>query len=107
MRGRIALVWLALTLLALAVSGSASTRPRAGLGLRIETLDGSLVRVGSMESSALYGVRLRVTLRLPSASAALRTYPSEIRITHFAVSKAGRRWWAARASIDRAPWLVP
>jgi hypothetical protein len=107
MRGRSALVWVAVTVLAMAVSGSASTRPSTEIALRIKALDGSIAKVGSIGSSALYGVRLRATLCLPSPAAALSAYPSEIRITHFAVSRSRSRWWAARTSIDRAPWLVP
>jgi hypothetical protein len=90
---------------------SASARSTAPGPLRIETLSGSLVRLGTWGSgangSALYGVRLRATLCLRSAAEALETYPSEITITHFAVGGSPRRWWPARTAIDRAPWLVP
>jgi len=89
--------------LALSVIGSAEASPT----LRLAALEGSLVRLGSESGSTLYGVRLRATLCLSSPAAARTTYPSEIRITHFAVSKSRRRWWPARTTIDRAPWLVP
>ena len=65
------------------------------------------MKLGSMDAHPLYGVRLRANVCLSSAPAALKTYPSEIRITHFAVSKSQKTWWAARTAIDRAPWLVP
>jgi hypothetical protein len=42
-----------------------------------------------------------------SAAEALNSYPSAIGVTHFAVSKKRKRWWAARTVIDHAPWLVP
>jgi hypothetical protein len=93
--------------LALAFGGAASTRSDAQATLRISALKGAVVRLGSIDSHALYGVRLEATVCLSSTSAALNTYPDEIRITHFAVSKSRKRWWAARTSIDRAPWLVP
>jgi hypothetical protein len=64
----------------------------------------SVVRLGSLGREPLYGVRLRVTLCLSSAATALSTYPSETRITHYAVSKSRTHWWAARTTIDRAPW---
>lgn len=45
-----------------------------------------------------------------SASAraeAQRTYPSEIRITHFAVSVSPSPWRPVRTVIDQPAWLVP
>jgi hypothetical protein len=92
------------------VAAASSRATAAGL-LRIEKLNGALVRLGTWGSganaSALYGVRLRATLCLGSAAEAVKTYPSEITITHFAVRRSPQRWWAARTAIDRAPWLVP
>lgn len=90
---------------------AAAARPAAPGPLQIDKLSGSLVRLGTWGSgangSALYGVRLRATVCLRSAAEALKTYPSEITITHFAVGGSPRRWWQARTVIDRAPWLVP
>jgi hypothetical protein len=79
----------------------------AGATLRIENLSGSIQRLGSSRSGPLYEVRLRATVCARSSSDAQKMYPSEIRITHFAVSKSRSRWWAARIAIDHAPWLVP
>lgn len=93
--------------LAVCLSGPAEANPDARITLRITALTGSVVRLGSESGFRLYGVRLRVTLCLPSRAAARSTYPSEIRITHYAVTKTPRRWWAARTTIDHAPWLVP
>lgn len=93
--------------LALALDGQAEARTDAVVQLRITALTGFLVRLGSDGGYPLYGVRLRATLCLSSPAAARSMYPSEIRITHYAVSKTRRRWWAARTTIDHAPWLVP
>jgi hypothetical protein len=96
-----------------AVAISASS-PRAGATagrLHIHELRGSLVKVGSSGPGGagydLLGVRLRAIVCLRSAAAAMNAYPSEIGVTHYAVSKPPRRWWPARTVIDRAPWLVP
>jgi len=35
------------------------------------------------------------------------TYSTEIRITHYVVTKSRQNWWPARTAIDHAPWLVP
>lgn len=51
-------------------------------------------------------MRLRARLCFSSPAIALTTTPDEIRITHFAVSKSLKRWWPARTTIDRTPWLV-
>ncbi len=70
---------------------------------RIDKLAGSMFRADS-----LYWVRLRATVCDPHPDRG-DTYPSEIGVTHFFVSKrkSGRSWWPARAVRDRAPWLVP
>lgn len=107
MRARAVSVWCAVGVCALALSSSVPAQSDALVTLRIEKLSGSIVRVGSWDSGPLYGVRLRAAVCMRSASQARNTYPSEIRITHFAVSKSRTRWWPARTVIDRAPWLVP
>jgi hypothetical protein len=69
------------------------------------------VRLGTWGTGAngyaLYGVRLQATVCLRSASEARKTYPTEITITHFAVTRSPTRWRPARTVSDRAPWLVP
>ena len=100
-------LWCAVGVCAFVSSDDAFGRPVASAALHIEKLSGSIERFGSWRSGSPYGVRLQATVCLGSASEARATYPSEIRITHFAVSKSRTRWWAARTVIDHAPWLVP
>ena len=96
---------------AVALMSSASPGPAAPGSLHIHKLSGSVQKLGSWVSGGtpytLLGVRLRATVCLSSPAEAQNTYPTEIRITHFAVSKSPTRWWPARTVIDRAPWLVP
>jgi hypothetical protein len=96
---------------ALVLAGSAATRPAAPGPLHIHALTGSVRKLGSWGSGGtshpLLGVRLRAAVCLSSPAEAQNSYPSEVRITHFAVSKSPMRWWPARTVIDRAPWLVP
>lgn len=92
--------------LALALVGAALAQHTAPIGLRITALTGSIVRLGSIGSEPLYGVRLQARVCFSSPAIALSTTPHETRITHFAVSKSRARWWAARTTIDRAPWEV-
>jgi hypothetical protein len=94
-------------LCALASSSSASGRSSSGATLRIENLSGSIERIGSSGSGLRYGVRLQPTVCARSSTEAQKIYLSEIRITHFAVSKSPAHWWAARTVIDHAPSLVP
>ena len=85
-----------------------SSDGEAGAGpLHMHQLNGSVSRVGSYRSYPLYGVRLTATVCLRSPAEAQNSYPSEIRITHYAVSGSPRRWRPVRVVIDRAPWLVP
>ena len=74
-------------------------------------LSGSIQRIGSYEAGGarypLYGVRLRATVCFRSAQEALKTYPAEFRITHYAVTKEPRRWWRARDVRDNPHWMVP
>ena len=96
---------------ALVLTASASTRTAAPGPLHIHKLSGSVQKMGSWISGGtrypLLGVRLRANVCLSSPAEAQNAYPTEIRITHFAVSRSPTRWWAARTVIDRAPWLVP
>lgn len=82
-------------------------RSSAGL-LHIREVTGHVVQLGTWGTggnrSPMYGVRLRVDLCVNSPKS---TYPEEIRITHYVVTKSPSRWWPAHTSIDRAPWLVP
>ncbi len=87
-------------------------RGEAGPGpLHIHQLYGSVSEVGSYSSGGatypLFGVRLKATVCLRSATEAQDTYPTEIGITHYAVSVSPTRWRPVRVVIDRAPWLVP
>jgi hypothetical protein len=107
MGARAVSVWCAVGACALVLSGSAFGRPTAPGTLHIEKLSGSIERFGSSSSGPLYWVRLQAAVCLRSSSEARNTYVSEIRITHFAVTKSPTRWWAARTVIDRAPALVP
>jgi hypothetical protein len=95
---------------ALALVSSAAPRSSAPGPLHIHSLTGSVQKMGTWTSGGtsfgLLGVRLKATVCFRTAKEAENTYPSEIRITHYAVSKSGSRWWPARAVVDRAPWLV-
>jgi hypothetical protein len=80
--------------------------------LRIEKLDGSVVRLGSWNGYPLLGARLHARVCLASATEARRSHPDELRFTHFLVSGppgAGppRRWSPVRTVSDRPHWLVP
>jgi hypothetical protein len=96
---------------ALALVASASSRPAGAGPLHIHDLKGSVKKLGTWNSDgardALLGVRLRATVCLRSAAEASSTYPSAIRISHYAVTGSPRRWRTVRTAIDRAPWLVP
>jgi hypothetical protein len=87
-------------------SSAASHRAEPG-PLHIHNLSGSLFTMGRWSGGPLLWVRLRAHVCLRSRTEALNSYPSEIRITHFAVWKSRGRWWPARTVIDHAPWLVP
>jgi hypothetical protein len=93
------------TVVALVLTTSASPRPTPSR-FNITKLSGSLFTEGRWSAGPLYWVRLRATVCDPSPSKG-GTYPTEIRITHFAVIKSTNDWWPARIVIDHAPWLVP
>ena len=85
---------------AIAVTTFADSRRSAAGPFRVEKLHGSLFRTGS-----LYWVRLRAIVCDPHPDRG-GTYPEEIDITHFIVSRGRRRWRPARIVRDRPAWLV-
>jgi hypothetical protein len=106
------LVWVAVaTCAALAVTPSALPRQSGAGRLHIHTLVGSIQRIGSYaagkERYPLFAVRLRATVCFRSAAEALKTYPDEFRITHYAVTRSPRNWWNARDVRDKPHWMVP
>jgi hypothetical protein len=96
---------------AVGISASSPTARATAGGLHIQKLHGSVVKLGSYGGGGapydLLGVRLRATVCVRSAAEAMNAYPNEIGVTHYAISKSRREWWAARTVVDRAPWLVP
>jgi hypothetical protein len=90
----------------LVLTTSASPQPLVPSGFAITKLSGSVFKQGRWSGGPLYWLRLRATVCDPSPTKG-GTYPTEIRITHFAVTKSQKSWWPARTAIDRAPWLVP
>jgi hypothetical protein len=96
---------------ALALIATANARPSGPGPLHVHSLVGAVTRLGTWNSDGarypLLGVRLRATVCLRSAAQANNTYPSQIGISHYVVSGSPRRWKLVRATIDRAPWLVP
>jgi hypothetical protein len=104
----------ALGICGVVVAASSASPQAAGAApgsLHIHDLRGAVARVGTYtiggDRYPLLGVRLRATVCVRSSSEALKFYPSEIGVTHFAVSRSRQRWWPARTVVDRAPWLVP
>lgn len=88
-----------------ALGSPAWSRTVSAEPLRVHALKGSVVRLGTSRGGHdLFGVRLTATVCVGSAQKAKKTFPTEIGITHYAV--IGKRWWPARAVIDRAPWFV-
>lgn len=79
---------------------------RGTSSLRIQKLSGFAVRLGSWSGYPLYGVRLKATA-CDDSPAEGGTYPDEIRITHFAVSRSPASWLAQRTASDVPHWLVP
>jgi len=92
------------------LTAAASTRSSTPHPFTIRKLAGSLTKIGSLgfggDRSPLYGVRIRATVCFQSA-AETGSYPDEIDVTHYSVSRSKKTWWAARTAKDRAPWLVP
>jgi hypothetical protein len=82
-----------------------------GRRVHIHSLTGSIQRIGSYaaggERYPLFAVRLRATVCFRSAREALKTYPDEFRITHYAVTRSPRSWWNARDVRDKPHWMVP
>jgi hypothetical protein len=104
--------WLALgACAALVLTPSAFPRQSGAGALHIHELSGSIQRIGSYAAGGqrypLYAVRLRATVCFRSAAEALKTYPDEFRITHYAVTRKPSRWWRARDVRDNPHWMVP
>jgi hypothetical protein len=104
--------WLALgACAALMLTPSAFPRQSGPGSLHIHELSGSIQQVGSYAAGGqrypLFSVRLRATVCFRSAGEALKIYPDEFRITHYAVTKAPRSWWIARDVRDKPQWMVP
>jgi hypothetical protein len=104
---RVACITLALIALAIAVCAA-----QAGPGpFHVDALNGSVAKVGFYTSGGarypLYAVELDARVCFRSLAEAQRTFPSEVRITHFAISRPTRRWGVLRTVIERPLWLVP
>jgi hypothetical protein len=104
--------WVAVTACAALLFTPLASPRQAGPGaLHIHSLSGSIQRIGSYaadgERYPLFAVQLRATVCFRSAQEALKIYPDEFRITHYAVTRPPRRWWAARDVHDKPHWMVP
>jgi hypothetical protein len=77
--------------------------------LRIQTLQGSVVRVGSLHGEPLYGVRLIAVVCARSAALADRTFPTSFRIAHHVTAGRAATHWpkAFRVMSNELHWLVP
>jgi hypothetical protein len=110
--GRLLIGWIALTAsAALFTTPSALPRPAGAGVLHIHSLKGSIHQIGSYAAGGqrypLFAVRLRATVCFRSAQEALKTYPEEFRITHYAVVRSTNKWWRARDVRDNPHWMVP
>jgi hypothetical protein len=77
--------------------------------LRIRTLRGSVVRMGSLRGEPLYGVRLLARVCSQSSGAADRTYPTAFRIAHYVAPRRAAAKWGQpfRILVNDLYWLVP
>ena len=101
-------MWVALTACAALLFTPFASPRHTGPGvLHIHSLAGAIQRAGSYRGTPLYAVRIRATVCFRSAQEALKTYPTEFRITHYAVVRSGNKWWRARDVRDNPHWLVP
>jgi hypothetical protein len=76
--------------------------------LRVNGLQGKVVRMGSQHGEPLYGVRLRANVCSRSAGVADRTYPTSFRIAHHITpGRAATHWREAfRVMSNELSWLV-
>jgi hypothetical protein len=76
--------------------------------LDMRTLQGSVVRMGSLHGEPLYGVRLRAFVCSRSSAEADRTVPTSFRIAHFVTSgRMATNWGKPFRAIDNdLYWLV-
>jgi hypothetical protein len=105
-------LWPALAAIAMLVLTPSALPHRTAAGaLHIHSLTGSIQRIGSYAAGGqrqpLFAVRIRAVVCFRSHAEALRTYPDEFRITHFAVARTNGRWYAMRDVRDDPHWMVP
>src|SRR4029450_12758959 len=99
----------AVVLIALAAVSAAQARPGP---FHMDALKGTVAKVGVSTSARapfpLYAVELDATACFRSLAEAQQMYPSEVRITHFAITGSPKRWGPPRTVIEQQPgWLVP
>lgn len=94
--------------LLLATDAAAQSAPTSK-PLEIRTLNGSVVRVGSLHGAPLYGVRLRALVCAESAGALDRSFPMSFRIAHYVNPGTTASNWGApfRAVDNDLYWVVP
>jgi hypothetical protein len=76
--------------------------------LEIRTLQGFVVRIGSLHGEPLYGVRLRASVCSQSSGEADRTVPTSFRIAHYVTSgRTATKWERPFRALDNdLYWLV-
>jgi hypothetical protein len=76
--------------------------------LQIRTLQGSVVRMGSLRGEPLYGVRLRAFVCSRSSAEAYRTFPTSFRIAHYVTPARATTGWGKpfRVLDNDLHWLV-
>jgi hypothetical protein len=74
----------------------------------VRTLQGSVVRMGSLRGETLLGVRLRALVCSRSSAEADRTFPTSFRIAHYVTSgREATRWGRPFRAVDNdLYWLV-
>lgn len=98
--------WWAVAVVAVCVGAAQAAAPSKLLDIR--SLHGSVVRVGSLHGSPLYGVELRAVVCARSAGEADRTVPVSFRIAHYVISGRVAHTWGDpfRGADDQLHWLV-
>jgi hypothetical protein len=76
--------------------------------LDMRTLQGSVVRMGSLRGEPLYGLRLRAFVCSRSSAEADRTVPTSFRIAHYVTSgRTATKWGRPFRALDNdLHWLV-
>jgi len=90
---------------------AANAAPQAALAPRLldlRTLQGSVVRMGSLRGAPLYGVRLRALVCARSSAEADRTTPTSFRVAHYTTSgKTTGDWGKPFRDVDNdLYWVV-